>query len=86
TYDGENLKAYKDGDLITNNSAPSGTPDVEDETLKLGKHPITSDYFGGIIDDVRIYNYALNEKEIETLCRVKAVKPHPSDGAIIGMT
>jgi hypothetical protein len=86
TYDGENLKAYKDGDLITNNSGPSGVPDAENETLKLGRHAASTDYFGGTIDDVRIYNYALNEKEIETLCRVKAVKPDPSEGAIIGMT
>jgi len=67
TYDGENLKAYKDGVLITNNSAPSGTPDAESATLKFGKHSASSDYFGGTIDDVRIYNYALSEGEIKTI-------------------
>ncbi len=67
TYDGENLKAYKDGVLITNNSAPSGSPEAESETLKLGCHAMITGYFGGTIDDVRIYNYALSEGEITAL-------------------
>ncbi|MCP4258797.1 MAG: tetratricopeptide repeat protein [Planctomycetes bacterium] len=67
TYDGENLKAFKDGVLITNNSTPSGTPDAESETLKLGRHAISTDSFGGTIDDVRIYTYALSKDEITTL-------------------
>lgn len=64
TYDGENFKAYKDGILITNNSTPSGDPDSESTTLKLGRHSRYPDHFGGIIDDVRIYNYALSQAEI----------------------
>ena len=64
TYDGEDFKAYKDGILITNNSTPSGDPDSESTTLKLGRHSRYSDHFGGIIDDVRIYNYALSQAEI----------------------
>ncbi|MFB0554364.1 MAG: LamG-like jellyroll fold domain-containing protein, partial [Phycisphaerae bacterium] len=64
---GENLKAYKDGVLITNNPAPSGTSVTESATLKFGKHSTASDYFGGTIDDVRIYNYALSEGEITAL-------------------
>ena len=67
TYDEENLKAYTDGVLITNNSAPSGNPEAESETLKFGRHSVFTDYFGGTIDDVRIYNYALSEGEITAL-------------------
>lgn len=67
TYDGESLKAYRDGVLITNNSDPSGLPEAESETLKLGRHPLTADYFSGTVDDVRIYNYALGEGEIELI-------------------
>jgi len=70
TYNGENLKAYKDGVLITNNSAPSGTPDAESATLKFGKHSASSDYFGGTIDDVRIYNYALSKGEVTALYNI----------------
>jgi hypothetical protein len=64
TYDGEDFKAYKDGILITNNSTPSGEPDSESTTLKLGRHSLFGDHFAGTIDDVRIYNYALSQAEI----------------------
>ncbi len=64
TYDGEDFKAYKDGILITSNTTPSGDPDTEDTTLKLGRHSFYGDHFGGTIDDVRIYSYALSQAEI----------------------
>ncbi|MCH7559127.1 MAG: LamG domain-containing protein [Planctomycetes bacterium] len=64
TYDGEDFKAYKDGILITNNSTPSGDPDSESTTLKLGRHSLYGDHFVGTIDDVRIYNYALSQADI----------------------
>jgi hypothetical protein len=64
TYDGEDFKAYKDGILITNNSTPSGDPDSESTTLKLGRHSLYGDHFAGTIDDVRIYDYALSQADI----------------------
>ena len=64
TYDGEDFKAYKDGVLITNNSTPSGTPDSENTTMKLGRHSLYGDHFAGTIDDVRIYSYALSQADI----------------------
>jgi hypothetical protein len=67
TYDGESLNAYKDGVLIMKNSNPSGNPDAEEETLKLGRHTMWTEYFGGTIDDVRIYNYALSDAEIAAI-------------------
>lgn len=67
TYDGEDFKAYKDGVLITNNSTPSGDPDSESTTLKLGRHSRYPDHFAGIIDDVHIYNFPLSQVEIAAL-------------------
>ncbi|UCF14823.1 MAG: LamG domain-containing protein, partial [Phycisphaerales bacterium] len=67
TYDGEDLKAYRDGVLITNNSDPAGPPSAEDETLKFGRHAVNPAFFGGIVDDVRVYNYALSEGQIRAL-------------------
>jgi len=67
TYDGEDLKAYRDGVLITNNSDPAGPPNAEDETLKFGRHAMGALYFRGTIDDVRIYNYAIDEDEIKSI-------------------
>jgi tetratricopeptide (TPR) repeat protein len=71
TYDGETLNAYKDGVLITSNTAPSGNPSAETAPLNFGKHVLNRNYFGGTIDDVRIYSYALNEAEIKALCEGK---------------
>jgi tetratricopeptide (TPR) repeat protein len=67
TYDGENLKAYKDGVLITDNADPSGKADHETETLKFGRHARDENFFAGTIDDIRIYNYALPQEEIKAL-------------------
>jgi len=67
TYDGENLKAYKDGILITDNAGPSGRPDSESTTLTLGKHATAEAYFTGTIDDVRIFGSALSADQIKAL-------------------
>ncbi|MCP4610324.1 MAG: LamG domain-containing protein [Planctomycetes bacterium] len=64
TYDGEDFKSYKNGVLITNNSTPSGDPDTESTTLKLGRHSLYGNYFAGAIDDARIYNFALSQADI----------------------
>jgi tetratricopeptide (TPR) repeat protein len=67
TYDGENLKTYKNGILVTDNSSPSGAPDAEEQTLKLGRHALDNSYFNGAIDEVRIYNYALGQADVAAL-------------------
>ncbi|MHC4751179.1 MAG: LamG domain-containing protein, partial [Planctomycetota bacterium] len=67
TYDGNVLKAYRDGFLITSNSAPSGSPDSESNSLKLGRHAAATNYFTGTVDEVRIYSRALPQAEIGSL-------------------
>ncbi|MBA7708334.1 hypothetical protein ES703_117232 [subsurface metagenome] len=67
TYDGENLKAYKNGVMITDNPDPSGAPNKEWATLKLARHANHGDYFEGIIDDVRIYSYDLTADEVAAI-------------------
>jgi len=67
TYDGENLKAYKDGILVTDNAGPSGRPDAESTRLTIGKHATAEAYFTGTIDDVRIFASALSADQIKAL-------------------
>jgi len=67
TYDGENLKAYKNGVLITDNADPSGVPNAEGETLKLARHAKNAEYFRATVDDARLYNYALDAAQIAKL-------------------
>ena len=67
TYDGENLKAYKNGVLITDNPDPSGPPDKESATLKFAKHANYGDHFKGTIDDVCLYSYDLSADEVAAI-------------------
>jgi len=69
TYDGEALKAYRDGVLITSTPA-SGAPRSESRTLKIGRG--LSTFFDGAVDDVRIYRRALTEAEIADLVNMAA--------------
>lgn len=67
TFNGENLRTYKDGVLITDKAIPLGSPDAESNNLMLGKHAIAEAYFAGTIDDVSIFSYALRTEEIKVL-------------------
>lgn len=52
TYDLENLRAYKDGTLITTNASPSGNPNIPSAGFKIGSG--YSDTYDGLIDELRI--------------------------------
>jgi len=65
TYDGTSLKIYKNGILVgtrnqTGNMYVSGNP------LRIGGNLIWGEYFRGQIDDVRVYNRALTQTEIQS--------------------
>ena len=69
TYDGENLKAYKNGQLITDNGLPFGNPTATNHQLMLGSTG-SGQYFDGQIDEIRIWNDVRTAQEIrENMCR-----------------
>ncbi len=87
TYDGETLSGYRDGELITANSTPSGDPSPESNTLKFGRHAAAAQFFRGTVDEVRVYRRALTADEIRIIAppkppQLKAQKPDPADGAL----
>lgn len=63
TYDGANIKIYKDGKLVGTTPA-TGNLGVNDVSAKIGTFQGTNYNFNGQIDDVRIYNYALTQEQI----------------------
>jgi outer membrane lipoprotein-sorting protein len=73
TYDGENLKAYKNGLLITDNPDPSGPPNTESATLKFARHANFQNHFEGTIDNIRLYSYDLTADEIAAVTQDPAV-------------
>ncbi|MBN2280306.1 MAG: T9SS type A sorting domain-containing protein [Candidatus Marinimicrobia bacterium] len=70
-YDGENFEIYLNG-AISNHTSFSGKILTTNIDLMIGQVlPNSKEYnFKGIIDDVRIYNYALSVEDIEALYRV----------------
>lgn len=72
TYDGETLRSYKNGVLVGTNSVPSGFPEPEANSLKLGRHAAAAQYFQGAVDDVRVYGRVLAADEMGALAGLPA--------------
>jgi chitodextrinase len=65
TYDGTTLRLYVNGTLVTS-TAVSGNITTTNGLLRLGGNSIWSEWFSGVMDEVRIYNRALSSTEIQT--------------------
>ncbi len=68
-YDGEMLYLYVDGKLDASSKA-AGTINTNDYPVYIGENAEqTERFWNGLIDDVRIYNYALSEDKIKALSK-----------------
>lgn len=71
--DGNLLYLYKDGKLITSEKTGTGPDDPFNDTVAatifIGG-PVDLGLFNGKMDDLRIYNYALNNDEIKALYNI----------------
>jgi hypothetical protein len=63
TYDGSVLALYRDGSLVASTLA-SGSLLTSTGALKIGGNSIWSEWFAGLIDDLRVYSRALTASEI----------------------
>jgi Concanavalin A-like lectin/glucanases superfamily len=64
TYDGADIRLYVGGVLAV--SAPATGPiGTSTGPLRIGGNGVVSEWFGGQIDDVRVYDRALTPEEIE---------------------
>ena len=64
TYDGSQLRLFVNGAQVRS-LAVSGSMAVSSRPLKLGGNAIWSEWFAGLIDDVRIYGRALTAAEVQ---------------------
>ena len=64
TYDGTTLKLYINGSMVSSKST-SITIRISLDPLRIGGNTKWGEYFNGLIDEVRIYNRALTNLEIE---------------------
>ena len=76
TFDGSTAIIYKNG--VEQNRKTGITEKMFTNDLNLYIGTMWTDYFNGIIDEVRIYNRALSPREIKIIYAfTKYIKPHP---------
>ena len=79
TYNGEGGSWFLDGQFVDSLDGEVGTIDQ----VRIGARLSNSNYFPGLIDDVRIYNTVLTLTEIKKLMAgPKAYDPTPADGVL----
>ena len=66
TWDGTNIKFYLNGALDATSAFTSGVPSASRQPY-IGKVDNNTAYMNGKIDELRIYNYALSQSEIQAL-------------------
>jgi hypothetical protein len=65
TYDGSALRLYLNG-ALSSSRAVSGAMPNSTGALRIGGNTVWAEWFLGRIDDVRVYNRALTQTEIQT--------------------
>jgi hypothetical protein len=81
TYDGNVARLYADGEEVT---SATKNWDLVLNRAHIGRQVNNyAEFWDGLVDDVRIYDYALSAAEVKRLATLpKATKPSPDDGAI----
>jgi hypothetical protein len=63
TYDGTTLRLYVDGTQVSSTQAPGAAP-VSGSPFRIGGNTIWSEWYAGLVDDVRLYKRVLTGSEI----------------------
>jgi hypothetical protein len=66
TYDGTTLRLYVNGAQVSSLATPGGPMVTSTNPLQIGGDSFHPQFFQGSIDEVRIYNVALNETQIQS--------------------
>jgi len=66
-FNGESLILYKDGEEVARNDSAKGKITQNNEPVTIGGRADLSHPFKGILDDIRLYNRALSQKEIKAV-------------------
>lgn len=69
SYENSTLKAYKNGLLASIQTVDYTTTNLAQGIISIGKQNVFNEYYTGLLDDIRIYNRALNQAEITYLAR-----------------
>ena len=88
TYDGTTQRLYVNGTQVST-LATTGTIMTSTSPLKIGGNTIWSEWFNGLIDEVRVYGRALSASEIQTDMNASISSPDsvaPSAPGVLGAT
>jgi hypothetical protein len=77
TWDGKNVKFYINGALGDTKTWEGALPNSPRKLLIGYDPPGYTEYFKGIMDDLRIYNYVLSDSEIKSLYNMRSGPPPP---------
>jgi hypothetical protein len=83
TYDGSHLKLYVN-DVLVRSQALTGAITELNGSFQIGGNSVLGQYFTGLIDEVRVYNVALTQAQIQTDMNtaVGAVAPPPTVSSV----
>jgi serine/threonine protein kinase/tetratricopeptide (TPR) repeat protein/thiol-disulfide isomerase/thioredoxin len=74
-YDGTHVRLYVDG-VLDASVEGVGTVNANDDYVLIGANAGDAwRYWRGLIDEVRVYSYALNEEEVKELCAGRGPAP-----------
>jgi hypothetical protein len=76
-YDGTTVRVYADGYLVAKRAIALDTGSVNNFSIGWFGDSAGDYYFNGIIDDVRIYNYALSQAQAASLAGKTSVFTQP---------
>jgi hypothetical protein len=65
TYDGATLRLYVDGVLVSSRDVAGAIP-VSTGPLRIGGNAVWPEWYSGLIDNVRVYDRALSQEELQT--------------------
>ncbi|WP_066936521.1 LamG-like jellyroll fold domain-containing protein [Microtetraspora fusca] len=77
-YDGTTVKTYVNGTLAATTTV-SGSNDTSTSPLRIGADTVAGTYFKGLIDEVRVYNLALTQAQIQADMNMAVGAPPPVD-------
>ena len=74
TYDGSTIRLYVNGVQVSS-LAKTGSLRTSTNPLTIGSDPIYGQYFQGLIDEVRVYNVALTQAQIQSDMATPLIPP-----------
>ena len=80
TYDGATLRFFVNGTQVAT-LAVAGSIATSAGALRIGGNTVWSEWFTGLIDDVRIYNRALTQAQIQSDMNTPVAPPPAGDSA-----